>query len=106
MREWRMGKPSEAGVEAGAILRLLNSWEEARLGVHSVMILRYNICIAQGWWKPYRPEENHVMFSLSKSFTSTAIGFAVQEGLLSLEDTVLSFSRMSCHTPPVRPWGI
>ena len=91
MREWRMGKPSEAGVEAGAILRLLNSWEEARLGVHSVMILRYNICIAQGWWKPYRPEENHVMFSLSKSFTSTAIGFAVQEGLLSLEDTVLSF---------------
>lgn len=57
MKEWRMGRPSEAGIEAGAILRLLKSWEEAALGVHSVMILRHNICVAQGWWRPYRPEE-------------------------------------------------
>ena len=31
------------------------------------------------------------MHSLLKSFTSTAIGFAVDEGLLNLNDRVISF---------------
>jgi CubicO group peptidase (beta-lactamase class C family) len=35
--------------------------------------------------------EPHILHSLSKSFTSTAIGFAVSEGLLTVEDPVLSF---------------
>jgi CubicO group peptidase (beta-lactamase class C family) len=47
--------------------------------------------VAEGWWYPYRPETAHMLFSLSKSFTSTAVGFAVAEGRLSVEDTVLSF---------------
>ena len=34
----------------------------------------------QGWWTPYDAAHNHVLYSLSKSFTSTAVGFAVAEG--------------------------
>jgi hypothetical protein len=47
--------------------------------------------VAEGWWEPYRREDNHVLFSLSKSFASTGIGLAIAEGKLSLDDTVLSF---------------
>ncbi|BDZ50733.1 hypothetical protein GCM10025867_29740 [Frondihabitans sucicola] len=32
----------------------------------------------------------HLLYSLSKSFTSTAVGFAVSEGLLGLDDTIIS----------------
>src|SRR5690349_3492285 len=55
------------------------------------MLLRHGQVVAEGWWAPYAPGLPHMLFSLSKSFTSTAIGMAVAEGRLSIDDAVLSF---------------
>jgi CubicO group peptidase (beta-lactamase class C family) len=46
--------------------------------------------VAEGGWEPYRREDPHVLFSLSKSFASTGIGLAIAEGRVSLDDTVVS----------------
>ncbi|MDB4435160.1 beta-lactamase family protein, partial [Akkermansiaceae bacterium] len=59
--------------------------------VHSFMILRRGKRIAQGWWAPFDETTPHLMHSLSKSFTSTAVGLAIEEGQLSLNDPVISF---------------
>jgi CubicO group peptidase (beta-lactamase class C family) len=48
------------------------------------MLLRHGKVIAEGWWNPYRPDLKHTLYSCSKSFTATAVGFAVQEKLFSL----------------------
>ena len=53
------------------------------------MVLRHGVVVAEGWWEPYRADVVHDMFSLSKSFTSTAVGLAQAEGLLSVDDLVL-----------------
>ena len=55
------------------------------------MILRHGSVIAEGWWAPYSPDRVHLLYSLSKSFTSTAAGLAAAEGLLDLDATVLSY---------------
>jgi CubicO group peptidase (beta-lactamase class C family) len=55
------------------------------------MLLRHGQALAEGWWSPYEAERPHMLFSLSKSFTSTAIGLAVAEGRLSVDDLVLTF---------------
>jgi CubicO group peptidase (beta-lactamase class C family) len=55
------------------------------------MILRRGHVVAEGWWAPYDATSPHELYSLSKSFASTAIGFAVQEGRLSVDDEVLKF---------------
>lgn len=55
------------------------------------MLMRHGSVIAEHWWKPFAPDKPHMLFSLSKSYTSTAIGLAVDEGLLSEDDTVISF---------------
>ena len=55
------------------------------------MFLRHGKVIAEGWWNPYRPDLKHTLNSASKSFTSTAVGFAISEGKLSLDDKVISF---------------
>jgi hypothetical protein len=47
--------------------------------------------VAEGWWAPYRADSPHSLYSLSKSFTSTAVGIAISEGKLSLDDPVLKF---------------
>ena len=55
------------------------------------MILRHGKVISEGWWQPYRSDFKHTMYSTSKSFTATAIGFAVTEKLLTVDDKVVSF---------------
>lgn len=83
--------PVEQGVSPESIMSFLDAIKQDGLELHSLMILRNGSVIAEGWWQPYRADDPHQMNSLSKSFTSTAIGLAVHEGLLSLEDTVISF---------------
>ena len=55
------------------------------------MLLRHGKVIAEGWWNPYRPDLKHTLYSLSKSFTATAVGFANAEHKLTLTDKVISF---------------
>jgi CubicO group peptidase (beta-lactamase class C family) len=66
---------------------------DARAGVelHSVIVLRQGEVVAEAWWAPYAREKPHLLYSLSKSFTSTALGFAVAEGSVDLDATVLSY---------------
>jgi len=83
--------PESLGIPSGAIERFLDVLSDAKLEMHSFMIVRKGHVAAEGWWAPYRQELRHQLFSLSKSFTSTAIGFAVKEGRLSILDKVISF---------------
>jgi CubicO group peptidase (beta-lactamase class C family) len=83
--------PEAQGVAADAILEFIAAVEREKFELHSFMMLRHGKVIAEGWWKPYGPEFVHTMYSMSKSFTSTAVGFAVAEGHLSVEDKVVSF---------------
>jgi CubicO group peptidase (beta-lactamase class C family) len=83
--------PSAQGADALGIAALVDALDAAP-GVepHSLMVLRHGRVIAEGWWAPYRPEHRRQLYSLSKSFTATAVGFAVAEGLLGLDDPVVA----------------
>lgn len=83
--------PEEEGVSSESILQFIDAIEGSKNEVHSFMFLRHGKVIAEGWWNPYRADLKHTMYSTSKSFTSTAAGFAVAEGKLSVEDKVVSF---------------
>ena len=83
--------PADQGVDPVAILSLIDALDE-RLDIemHSLMVVRYGSVVAEGWWAPYGAGRPHLLYSLSKSFTSTAAAFAQAEGLLDLDDTVVS----------------
>ncbi|MCL6458167.1 MAG: beta-lactamase family protein, partial [Gorillibacterium sp.] len=83
--------PELQGMASGAISNFLTAIQQQGIELHSVMVVRHGHVLAEGWWAPYQAGRPHLLFSLSKSFTSTAIGLAIAEGLLSLDDTVLSF---------------
>jgi len=83
--------PEEQGVSSAGILAFLEAIAKSNHEFHSFMVVRHGHVIAEGWWSPYRANANHMLYSLSKSFTSTAVGFAVSEGKLQVNDTVTSF---------------
>jgi CubicO group peptidase (beta-lactamase class C family) len=84
-------KPESLGISSTALHQLLDAIAEKKLEIHSFMLVRHGQVAAEAWWAPYSAERTHLLFSLSKSFTSTAVGMAISEGLLSLEDRAASF---------------
>ena len=82
--------PEAQGIASSAIRAFVDEIDRRRLGLHSMMLLRHGQVAAEGWWHPYSADYPHMLFSLTKSFTSTAIGLAVSEGRLSIDDTILA----------------
>jgi CubicO group peptidase (beta-lactamase class C family) len=83
--------PEAQGVSSSAILAFIEAADKRIDSLHSFMLLRHGHVVAEGWWSPYRAESPHSLYSLSKSFTSTAVGLAIAEGKLSLDHKVLTF---------------
>lgn len=83
--------PEQQGISSSAILKFLEAVSTSKQEFHSLMILRHGHVVAESWWAPYSLEHREQLYSLSKSFTSTAIGFAVTEGLLSVDDPIIKF---------------
>ncbi|TLU99092.1 serine hydrolase domain-containing protein [Dyadobacter luticola] len=83
--------PEAQGMSAKGILDFVSAVEAEKLNLHSMMILRQGKVVAEGWWAPYAPDLKHTLYSLSKSFTSSAIGLAVAEGKIKVDDKVVSF---------------
>jgi CubicO group peptidase (beta-lactamase class C family) len=81
--------PEAEGIPSSAILDFVRAADARLDSLHSLMVVRHGRVVAEGWWAPYAPGHPHMMFSVSKSFTSTAIGLAIGEGLLSLDDKVV-----------------
>ena len=83
--------PEKEGVSSQGILHFVEAVEQSGDEWHSFVFLRHGKVIAEGWWNPYQSELKQTVYSISKTFTSTAIGFAVSEHLLSVDDKVISF---------------
>ena len=82
--------PEAQGVSSQAIEDFVSTVDKINT-LHSFMLVRHGKVVAEGWWKPEAPDKPHVLHSLSKSFNSTAVGLAIAEGKLSLDDPVLKF---------------
>ena len=85
------GVPETEGVTSAGIDSFLYAQTGTPHEFHSFMFLRHGKVIAEGWWNPYKSTLRHSLYSTSKSFTSTAIGFAVTEKRITVNDKVISF---------------
>jgi CubicO group peptidase (beta-lactamase class C family) len=79
-------------VDPAAVLAFVDAVEaDPAIELHSLMVVRHGHVVAEGWWAPHTPERTRLLYSLSKSFTSTALGLALEEGRFGLDDPVVSY---------------
>jgi CubicO group peptidase (beta-lactamase class C family) len=83
--------PESQGISSAGLQALYAEADAERLGIHGLMVLRHGKVVAEGWWAPYTADDPHELYSLSKSFTSTAIGLLQAEGRINIHDKLLSF---------------
>jgi len=86
--------PLTCVLAAGAAQASVESWidacERELDAVHGFVLRQHGQVIAEGSWKPFDTlNEPHMLYSHSKSFTSTAIGFLVDCGKLDLDERVI-----------------
>jgi len=87
----RAESPESVGVDSRVITEYVKNIEAHKWCFDSLMIFRHGKVAAEYYWEPYSKDAFHDMFSFSKTVTATAIGFAIDEGLLSLDTKVYSF---------------
>ncbi|WP_405015244.1 serine hydrolase domain-containing protein [Kitasatospora sp. NBC_01539] len=81
--------PAASGMSSRSITALLDRLEARSVECHSIMVVHRGRVVAEGWWAPYSADRPHLLYSLTKSFTSIAVGLAIADGLLSLGDRVV-----------------
>jgi len=59
--------------------------------IHSMVVLQNGKCIYERYAEGQRPDYLHILWSASKTFTATAIGFAVQDGLVKVDDKITKY---------------
>ena len=79
------------GIPTAALMTFLDAVDNRMLGLHNFQLIRHGQQAAYGAWAPYQRGWPHTMFSLTKSFTSTAMGMAVSDGLLTVDDLVSDY---------------
>jgi CubicO group peptidase (beta-lactamase class C family) len=83
--------PEQQGISSADLLAFVEAADKDIDMMNSFVLVRHGHVVAEGWWSPYDRDTPHMLYSLSKSFTSTAVGFAVAEGKLNLDDQVIKF---------------
>jgi CubicO group peptidase (beta-lactamase class C family) len=79
------------GVSSPGVLSFVEAADKSIDSLNSFMLVRHGSVVAESWWAPYDAQSPHSLYSLSKSFTSTAVGLAISDEKLSLDDEVLKF---------------
>jgi CubicO group peptidase (beta-lactamase class C family)/predicted glycoside hydrolase/deacetylase ChbG (UPF0249 family) len=83
--------PEAENVTAKNFEEYLKAVRESKQELHSLMVLRHGKVIYEQWFGDHNARKNHPLWSVSKTFTATAIGFAVAENRLKVSDKVISF---------------
>ena len=83
LRRKKPSKQMQVAVEA-----YVHAADSQKLNIHSVMVLQHGRVVAERWMNGGSPTEEHILNSVSKTFTSMAVGLAINDGLLRLDDRI------------------
>lgn len=89
--EFVLSTSEQEGISTESVKRFLTRLENKNIPLHSFLLMRHGRLINEVYYAPYDRNTMHRMFSVTKSFTSMAIGSLVNEGRISLDDKITDY---------------
>lgn len=87
--------PEAQGISSAHIQEFMDTlMQDTRTEVHSCIVMRHGHVIAEMYPQPWRKDYRHTMYSVSKTFTSVAVGMCIQDSLIALGDTIGKYISM------------
>lgn len=81
--------PAETGVDPAALARTITELAARGTELHGIVVLRHGQVIAAGEADPWTSDQIRLVYSLSKTFCSAAVGIAVDQGCFGYDDRVV-----------------
>jgi CubicO group peptidase (beta-lactamase class C family) len=79
---WRTASPESQGLDSAVLAEALDHMRAQRIPAHSFLIVRNGVMVLEAYFAPYHGREVHDVASVTKSFTSAAVGIAIEKGFL------------------------
>lgn len=83
--------PEAVGIKSSEIQELLYDFKSEHVEIHSMILIRHGKIACETYASPFGKDVPHAMYSVSKSFTSAAVGLAIDEGFFTLDSKVIDF---------------
>jgi CubicO group peptidase (beta-lactamase class C family) len=83
---WRTSFPEAQGMDSQKLTQLLDAIRQQRLDLHSLLVIRNGYLVSETYFGPYQPDTRHELYSCTKSFVSTLIGIAIDQGYIAGTD--------------------
>lgn len=87
---WEFSTPEEQGMDSQGLIDMLMFIQEHSMPIHNVLIIRNDHIVCDTYFSPFSNTTKHDLFSATKSFTSTLIGIAIEEGYIEGVDQKVS----------------
>ncbi len=85
----RAKSPEEVGVSSKEVVEFLRDMKENKLEFHSFMVVKNDKVACELYRAPFNKETPHSAYSISKTVTAIAAGFAIEEGLFTLDTRIV-----------------
>lgn len=95
--------PEAMGLSSQSILNFLDRLESEQIDIVSLMLLQHGQVLYEGYWAPYTPDQLRTVYSMSKTFTSLAVGIAVGEGKIRLDERIVDLFPEQAKKAPDSP---
>ena len=80
--EWTTSSPEEQGMEFAALAKAVEAGKQPDLNLHSLLVIRNGVIVSETYYGSFKQDTTHELYSVTKSFTSTLIGIALDQGKL------------------------
>ena len=87
----------------GAVPGAISYLEGEGVAMHSLLADCGGTLVLEAYWDPWKRDDVHRIYSCTKSFVALAVGCLLTDGLLDLDDRIVSFFPQYI-TQPVHPW--
>ena len=91
MLTFEKSTPEQTGIPSDCIIQFIKRLERRQIPMHSLLLMHQDKLIFEGYYAPCSADSLHRMFSISKSFTSIAIGLLIDEGKIALDNPIIQY---------------
>lgn len=104
MLSFVQGRPEDYGIPASAVEEMEKLFEKQQVRIHGYMLLGGKKILAERYYGPYGREDNHRMYSITKSFVALAVGLLEKNGLICLDDKICDYFPEKLPEEGAHPW--
>ena len=83
--------PEKAGIPSHKVIEFMDGLERFGINLHSFILMKGDDVFAECYRKPFKQDEPHRMYSVSKTFAAMTTGILIGDGLIDINAPMIKY---------------